>query len=154
MWTKKRSAFDRLGAFFSGVGVGAGLLWSLNPRRRARARDRAVHLVHEMGDAVDTTRRDVAHRAGGLVAEARSALRREAVTDDVLVARVRSHMGRVVSHPRAIEVAAHDGRVTLSGPILAHELRPLMRCVWRVHGVRDVENRLESFRSDARPQRL
>jgi hypothetical protein len=52
-------------------------------------------------------------------------------------------MGWVVSHPHALEVTAEQGRVTLSGPILAREVDELLSCVSRVRGVADVENRLE-----------
>jgi len=36
-------------------------------------------------------------------------------------------LGRLVSHPHAIEVAASGGHVTLIGPILSYETRPLLR---------------------------
>jgi uncharacterized membrane protein len=62
---------------------------------------------------------------------------------DVLVARVRSKLGRAVSHPSAIEVTAHQGCVTLCGPILAHEVPRLLRTVRAVHGVCEIENQLE-----------
>jgi len=38
------------------------------------------------------------------------------VDDDVLVERVRAHLGRAVSHPHAVDVGAADGVVTLRGP--------------------------------------
>src|SRR5205823_10004365 len=60
-----------------------------------------------------------------------------------LVERVRAKMGRVVSHPRAIRVTARGGRVTLMGPILAGEVAPLLACASRIHGVHELENRLE-----------
>jgi uncharacterized membrane protein len=55
---------------------------------------------------------------------------------------VRAALGRVVSHPHAIEVAASGGHVTLAGPILAHEVRPLLRAARRVPGVRAVSDQL------------
>ena len=61
----------------------------------------------------------------------------------MIVARVRSELGRVVSHPRAIHVAARDGVVTLTGPILAHEVEPLVAAVASVRGVRDVQHLLD-----------
>ncbi|MGH7572321.1 MAG: SRPBCC family protein, partial [Gemmatimonadota bacterium] len=68
------------------------------------------------------------------------------VADDVLAERVRSKMGRHVSHPGAIEVTARWGRVTLRGPILAHELEDLLSAVASVRGVRDIDDRLEVHR--------
>jgi uncharacterized membrane protein len=64
------------------------------------------------------------------------------VSDEVLVGRVRAELGRFVSHSHAIEVTAEGGHVTLAGPILAEEVRPLLRCVRRVPGVRAVSDRL------------
>jgi hypothetical protein len=51
-----------------------------------------------------------------------------------LVARIKSKMGRYVSHPSAVNVTARNGHVTLSGPILADETRALIDCVNGVPG--------------------
>jgi uncharacterized membrane protein len=48
----------------------------------------------------------------------------------------------VVSHPHAIDVSVHDGVVTLSGPILAHEAPRLLACAGDVPGVREVRDLL------------
>jgi uncharacterized membrane protein len=131
-----------------GLGIGAGLAYLMDPnqgrRRRAYLRDQAVHATHVMGDAIDTTARDLRNRAKGMAAQTRSRFRREEVDDEVLVERVRSAMGRAVSHPHAIHVTAQDGHVTLTGPVLASEEPRLFSTVARVPGVKDVENRLES----------
>ena len=73
----------------------------------------------------------------------RMTFKHEDLTDEVLIDRVRSKIGRVVSHAGAVEVAATDGRVTLSGPVLVSEADKLMRGVRLVRGVKDVENQLE-----------
>lgn len=130
-----------------GLSLGAGLMYLLDPdrgnRRRALIRDQAAHLTHQAGDAMGARAKDVGNRARGVVAETTARLRPEEVTDERLVARVRSKMGRVVSHPRSIIVTAHQGRVTLSGPILAGEVGDLLATVAAVRGVTDVENRLD-----------
>jgi hypothetical protein len=127
--------------------LGAGLMYLFDPRqghrRRALARDKAVHLLRTSGRAIDVTSRDASHRAYGVVSAARSYFRPGRPGDEVLVARVRSQLGRVSSHPRAIEVTAHDGRVTLHGPILVDEVDPLLSSVRRIKGVEFVENQLE-----------
>ena len=64
-------------------------------------------------------------------------------SDDKLVERVRSKMGRYVSHPRAIEVMAQDGCVCLRGPILTHEAKGLLNAVRSVRGVRELDIQLE-----------
>jgi len=133
--------------FASGVAAGAGLMFLLDPergnRRRAVLRDKAVRAAHKGADAADATARDLSHRMRGIAAESRSRFRRETPPDDVLVARVRSKLGRFSSHPHAIKVTAADGRVTLEGPILAHEVDDLLAAVYRVRGVARVENRLQ-----------
>ena len=136
-----------LGWLASGVGLGWGLSRLFDPargrRRRAMIRDRTVSAAHAIGDAVDTTARDVGNRTRGLMADLRARAWREPVADSVLVERVRAALGGVVRHPRSIDVAARDGRVTLRGPLLADEVEPLLRRAAAVRGVRDVESRLQ-----------
>jgi uncharacterized membrane protein len=112
-------------------------------RRRARVRDKLAHAINKAGDSIDATSRDLRNRARGLVAESGSLLRRERVSDEVLIERVRSEVGRVVSHPHSIHVTANQGRVTLSGPILESEVNGLLGSVSSVRGVTGVENHLE-----------
>ncbi len=118
--------------FFGGMGVGAALMYALDPengrRRRATARDRWRNL------------------AGG-----RSVLpagtRGDAPSDRVLADRVRAALGRAVSHPSAIGIDVHDGCVVLTGQVLESETRELMRRVGRVAGVKAVDDQLERFRT-------
>lgn len=63
--------------------------------------------------------------------------------DDQLVSRIRSKIGRAISHARAVQVTSNNGAVTLSGPVLADEVRNLIDCVNSIDGVRTVESRLE-----------
>ena len=134
-----------------GIGVGVGLMYFMDPergrRRRALVRDRIMHTTHASSDALGAMGRDLAHRAAGMAARARSVLRHGPVDDGVLVERVRAKLGRVVSHPHAIGVDATGGRVRLRGPVLQSELRRLMRAVWTVRGVRDVVNALDARRN-------
>jgi len=113
-------------------------------RRRARIRDAATHILNTADDAIAKAARDLHHRVSGLAVEIGSALRREEVIDDVLVARVRSKLGRVVSHPHAVEVTADRGRVMLKGHILSSEEGSLLKAVSSVRGVREVENKLNA----------
>jgi uncharacterized membrane protein len=134
-------------AMLTGLGVGAGLMYFLDPergaRRRALMRDRLTHASRITGDAAGATSRDIAHRASGVAARIRGASDRGTVDDRVLLERVRSQIGRAVSHPRAIDVDVVDGVVTLRGPILMDEVSDLIDAVDRVRGVRDIINNLE-----------
>ena len=59
------------------------------------------------------------------------------------MARVRAQIGHVVSQAGAVDVTAHQGRVTLSGSIAAHEVEKLLSAVASVASVTAVVNRLE-----------
>lgn len=136
------------GAVITGLGLGAGLMFFLDPergrRRRALVRDRMVHAARVGTDAVSATRRDVAHRAAGAAARLRGARDAAPVDDTVLVERVRARLGRVVSHPRALHVESAAGVVTLRGPILTAEVGRLLREVKRVRGVVEVIDALDA----------
>ncbi|MGH8609470.1 MAG: BON domain-containing protein [Gammaproteobacteria bacterium] len=112
-------------------------------RRRALMRDQLLSAASHLDDAIEATARDLIHRAQGLLAEARSTVSDEEVSDEVLVNRVRTKMGRVVSHPRAIKVTLEQGRVTLSGAVLEHEHEDLLQAVRSVQGVVAVADQLE-----------
>jgi uncharacterized membrane protein len=135
------------GKLITGMLVGAGTMYLLDPdrgaRRRSLLRDQGIHLGHKLGDGLGATARDTRNRTRGAAAELRSRFRREAPGDEVLHDRVRSAIGRMVSHPSAITVTAFDGRVTLSGQVLADEVDSLVRGVGQVRGVREVQNELE-----------
>jgi uncharacterized membrane protein len=138
------------GTALMGLGIGAGLMYFLDSergrRRRALVRDKIAHTLNVSTDAAGTTRRDLAHRAAGTAARVRNAFWPRQAEDVVLIERVRAQLGRVVSHPHAIEVKASDGRVTLSGPVLQAEVNQLLGAVERVDGVRDVINALEEHK--------
>lgn len=139
-------------SFLTGAGVGLGLMYLLDPergaRRRGLVRDKCIRMAHKTADALDCTLRDLGHRAQGASAIMQSmlTLTRADVTDEVLVRRVRSKLGRFVSHPHAVDVSAQDGRIRLSGPILAHEVNVLLDCVRRVPGVTEVDSQLEAHK--------
>jgi osmotically-inducible protein OsmY len=137
----------RRGAALIGAGLGAGVMYFLDPergkRRRALLRDKSLHLLHEGSDSLDVAARGLSHRVHGLYAKARSRFTRTPIPDAILQDRVRSRIGHLVSHPGSIEVAVREGRVRLEGPVLAREVRRLLRCVSHMRGVQAVENRLE-----------
>jgi osmotically-inducible protein OsmY len=133
-----------------GGALGALAMYFLDPnlgrRRRARTRDRVAHAAKVVDEGARVTVRDTVHRAQGAWAEAKRRFNHEEdVSDDALVGRVRAALGRVVSHPHAIEAAASGGHVTLLGPILSYEVRPLLRAVRRVPGVRAVSDQLTVY---------
>ena len=132
------------------AGVGAGLMFLLDPdlgtRRRAILRDKLFSLSRLAAWATDKTSRDVKNRLYGTVVATKSRFGDTDVdtSDDILVERVRSQMGRTVSHPHAIHVSAKNSCVILSGEILSNELNGLIRAVSGVKGVKDVVNELNT----------
>jgi hypothetical protein len=135
------------GAALTGLGIGIGLMYFLDPergrRRRALLRDKLAHSAHLSMGAMGATGRDLTHRTTGAVARVRGSFDRGPVDDVVLVQRIRAQLGRVVSHPHAIVVDATAGRARLRGPILRHDVDRLVRAVQRVRGVRDIVNELD-----------
>jgi hypothetical protein len=114
-------------------------------RRRAVVRDKMAHAARAGNDAMGNFRRHLLHRLSGVGARARGVLHGGPIDDRVLVQRVRSKMGRVVSHPHAINVDAADGCVRLRGSILQSELPRLMQTLARVRGVRSIDNNLQGL---------
>lgn len=131
------------------LGAGAGLMYLFDPdrgaSRRATIKGGATHTIHKTSSIAGAASRDIVNRARGLVARAGSIFRSGATDDETLVARVRSGMGRAISHPHVIEVTARDGRVTLTGAILAREVDDLLSRVRSVSGVRGVDNQLHIY---------
>src|SRR5262249_52150058 len=121
-----------------GVGLGAGLMFLLDPdrgkRRRAWMRDKCVTLAAESQRGLHKTARDFRHRLSGLVANLKSIGRKDEVPDEVVAGRVRSKLGRLVSHPGSIDVGVFQGCVTLRGLVLASDLEDLLSGVSAVKG--------------------
>ncbi|MEX0777158.1 MAG: BON domain-containing protein [Phycisphaeraceae bacterium] len=134
-----------------GIAAGAVLMYLLDPdrgaRRRAIARDKAMSVARHAGQSV---RKQALYNYGkmrGLVAKAQAPFRHDSASDDLLVQRVRSAIGRSVSHAGSIAVDAHNGAVTLRGPILAEEIDDLLAAAASVLGVRAVNNQLSIHES-------
>lgn len=117
-------------------------------RRRALVRNKAVHVAKQERRFLQKGARDARHRGAGMLARLRT--QRLGIPDIVLVERVRAELGRHVSHAGSIDVVAHNGLVTLRGPIFKDEVRGLLRATQGVRGVKAVENRLEPHEHDDR----
>src|SRR5919106_467661 len=141
--------FDLIGI----LGLGALLMYIFDPqmgrRRRGVARDKMNRFAHKTLDAIDVTSRDLKNRVIGLAAETKNLISAKTVSDEVLVERVRSKLGALVSHPSSIEVKVENGKVILSGPILASEVDRLIKYVSSMRHVASVEKRLEVHESAA-----
>ena len=135
------------------LGIGASLMYVLDPlygrRRRSLVRDQLTHFATVADQALGVTARDLTNRTRGLVARGRARLYPDQAGDDIVERRVRAKLGQYVSHPGSIGIVVHDGRVFLSGPILASEVDPLVAALSSVRGVKGIENRLDEHERPA-----
>jgi hypothetical protein len=144
--------FDRESkvALFVGAGLGATLMFILDPgrgaRRRALVRDKTVKVFRRGGRVIHERGEDIGNRLSGKVAEIR-AKKAPAPTNHQLEERVRAELGHNVEHPKSIEVIADDGYVTLRGNVLRDELEDVLSTVRDVPGVRKVHSEMQ-IRSD------
>lgn len=133
--------------FLAGAGLGASLMYVLDPRqgraRRARIEGQLARAAHDTERELERGASDLRNRTRGLLSELLARLRPEAISDDTLVARVRARMGHVIPTPHAVEVHAHDGWITLAGRLPGDDLEHLVHAVARVRGVRGVENHIQ-----------
>ena len=129
--------------------VGGLVVYFLDPdtgrRRRALAKDRTTNL-QEADRAIGKASRDLSNRARGAVAEARSLLPLRGVSDEVLAEQVRARIGRVISFPHFLEIAARDSVITLCGAVLQSELDNLLSAVSSIRHVASVRNELKTYR--------
>jgi uncharacterized membrane protein len=128
--------------------AGALLMYFADPnrgrRRRTVARDKVVAGCHDVAKELDKAGRDLRNRSHGAASILSGRGERSNLDGPVLVERVRSAIGRAVSHPHAISVRAEaNGRIVLEGPVLRHEVDYLLKRVRSVRGVREAINRLE-----------
>lgn len=137
----------RLATTIAAGTVGAALMYALDPERgrarRARLRDKLVHAERELADEARTSLHDLKNRSRGIAHDVAAVARPDPADDEIITERVRARLGRAIFHPGAIEVVTHGGVVTLRGPVLRSEARPLVHAVHRVRGVRRVVDELE-----------
>lgn len=131
--------------------TGVGLMYLFDPRsgrrRRALLGGQVNRGLRQGRDFAQKVRADAGNRARGLYRQSRSALHRGAADDEILAERTRAVLGRVCSHPGALEVTCQDQVVHLSGDILSDEVQLVLHGVRNVRGVKDVANELRVHES-------
>jgi osmotically-inducible protein OsmY len=141
-------AFDE-GGFFAdaGIAIGSGLMYlfdqRMGNRRRAVAKDKALSLAHQSRTIAGKTFRHLRNRFQGALATATQAVTEGGIVSDrKLSDRIRSTIGRVVPSPHTIDLAVHEGRVTLRGVLKPHEMGLVVGAVEKIPGVRSVDNQI------------
>ncbi len=136
----------------SAFALGAAVMYFADPnrgkRRRVLLRDQAEKAWHRATALSEKAQQDLFNRAEGAFSEITGQFEDRHAEDDVLIDRVRSHIGPAVSHPHGIEVAIEEGKVVLKGLILQDEVDHLLTTVRSVPGVEGVVNRL-TIRAEA-----
>lgn len=139
----------RMLTLLGGLGVGAGLMYLLDPDkgryRRSLMRDKAVHALNQWDTSIERKSHDLSNRAFGMLSEARYLVRPDAVEDGILEQRVRAEMGHTILHSHGIEVTADAGRVVLRGTIMADAVPELITRIESVRGVTRVVNLLTAL---------
>ena len=133
----------------AGAGIGAALMYFLDPERGKRRRhviaDQTAGFMRARKREAAKAMRDARNHAEGVVAEARGRLDDDRPTNEQLVARVRAELGHHAEHVRGIQIDADAGSVTLRGEVPAAELQRVVASVERVRGVTRVDNQLVAF---------
>jgi len=149
----KNNKWTLVGSAGVGAGLGAGLMYLLDPQggrgRRAVARDKSVSAIKNGGKAAAKTSRHLGNKTKGLVSQAGSKLRRGDLADEgeALLKQVRRKIRRTASHPMAVEVVVQEGNVVLHGLILASEVEGLLAAIQTIEGIAAIENQLEIHES-------
>lgn len=129
------------------MGLGAGLMYFFDPqhgdRRRALVRDKVDRFVNSIDESMDKALEDTRNRARGVLSEMTAKLSDQGAPDWILEERVRSNLGRLARHARAVTVAADGGHIYLSGPVLREEEDDIVKTALRTRGVYGVENQLQ-----------
>ena len=132
-------------AFLGGLGVGALVMYFLDPstgtERREAARDRVVSAGRRTRGAIHDGSHEFVDRARGVAAKAKSTIRERiggSRSDDELAQRVRSALARIVSHANQIRISASNGAVTLAGRVTEEEASKLTSIVRELEGVKEV----------------
>jgi len=138
--------------WMGGIAVGALAMYIADPvqgrRRRALLQDKLTHVTHSTSRLMDQTLHDAHNRWSGLQASAMRLLsprQAKPIDDHVLEARVRSRLGRTMSHMHDVEVHAHQGAVTLSGNLDSEEQEKVLRLVAAIPGVESVGGTIQTY---------
>ncbi len=141
-------AGQAVGSLLTGMGVGAALMYFLDPRlgpyRRGIARDRTVSITNRSVALAEKQARNARNHIQGIIAETRKALRgEEPVSDQKLADRIRSKIGRVLLHPSAVDIEVRDGRVVAKGKLQEDLAQRVVSTIRRVRGVHAVDDHFE-----------
>jgi len=147
--TKSRSQSGLIVGAFFGIAAGALAMYYLDPQRgrtrRALVKNKVYSVNHRMMTRSGQIAENLKNRMYGKFQTLKHRRKASHVDDEILMLRVRSVIGRKVSHLKALNIFVTNGEVSLSGPILKQEVPSLMKVVERVPGVTRVIDDLSKY---------
>lgn len=139
-------------ALFAGIGIGAAVMYFLDPDRGTRRRhvlaDKARRGLRVTGRELHDAAENARNHTKGKVLDMSHRMTEDPVDDARLVERVRAELGHHVERARAIEVSAENGRVTLTGSLPFDQIDSAAKTAASVRGVREIDNRLVTSAGD------
>ena len=137
----------KLKTLLTTIGLGAGLMYFLDPqqgpRRRAMVVDKANRFVNDIDESIEKAVEDTRDRTRGVLYEMTARLSDEGAPDWILEERVRSNLGRTGRRSGVVDVRADGGRIFLSGQVLREDEDAIVKAALRTRGVHGVENQLQ-----------
>ena len=133
-------------SMMAGAALGAGFMYLWDPNRgrirRAQIQQQAAHMARKGRHEMLKRTEDLLNRAKGVFAGADAGVATDGAVDEVMVGRVRSHMGHVMEHASDVETEVTAGVVTLRGTVAPDKHRRLVKEVLAVPGVKGVRDLL------------
>jgi hypothetical protein len=123
------------------VAAGALAMYYLDPELGAHRRALLAQLVRS---GLPGSERRAAGRGRYLRRASQASLQADPQSDAELRGRVQVRLGRLVSHPRAIQIQVADGVVRLTGRVLAKERDGLIEQVQQMPGVQKLVNAMSA----------
>lgn len=145
----KQTESRRFKGLLFGAAAGALMMFFLDPQRgrtrRALAQDKLRHVGRRTRSRSERLAENLRNRIYGKFQKIQHYRDSSRVSDETLEQRVRSAIGRKVSHVKPIRVFVRAGEVVLTGPILTHEVKALITAVELVPGVVRVIDELNRY---------
>jgi hypothetical protein len=132
----------------AGAGIGAALMYFLDPndgaRRRHLVADQATSMMNKRQRQMGKAMRNARNHAQGMFAKTRGRFQHDDANGEQLLARVRAELGRQVERVSDVDVVVDGATVTLHGRLPSPDATRVVEAIERVRGVERVDNRLES----------
>jgi len=142
MWKQRRASkgLPTIAAAVAAAALSAAAAYLFHPqsgaRRRAKTLDKVQRGQNQAREFIGKAGRDARERARGWFESSRSRFRRMPADDRIVEERARAQLGRLTSHPGAIEISCNDGHLRLSGDVLESDVDSVVAGLSAVRGVR------------------